>query len=134
MKRSLVLIFAVGMFFSASAFAALGNNDIEIQNLFGPPIRQGTPDKKGITTNVYQKGNYVIWVQFLKHLSLAESYTRKDQKDFSQKEIDAFLEGSSNGRPWAKDPNKQEWMRMDHKAKAWCTTLRDRPFLLIEAE
>lgn len=133
MKRSLALTFIVCVIFSARAFAALGNNEIEIENLFGRPVKEGVPDKKSITTNVYGKGNYVILVQFLKHLSLAESYTRTDQKELSQEEIDAFLEGSSNGRPWAKDPNKLAWERSDHKASAWCVTVRGQPTLFIEA-
>jgi hypothetical protein len=136
MKRSLVVILAIGAFLTARAFAALGQNEIEVENLFGVPVRQGAPDKKGITTNVYQKGNYVILVQFLNHLSLAESYARSDKKELSQKEIDAFLEGSSNGRPWLKDPSKQQaWERADRKANAWCQkTSSGLPTLLIEAK
>ena len=134
MKRSLVIIFIFGLFFSARTFAALGNSESETEDLFGTPVKEGAPDKKGITTNLYEKGTYVILVQFLKHLSLAESYMREDQQELSQKEIDAFLEGSSNGRAWTKDPNKLAWERDDHKAKAWCATVRGRPTLLIEAE
>jgi hypothetical protein len=133
MKRSLTLVFILCAIFSAHAFAALGNNETEIENLFGKPVREGAPDKKGVTTNVYEKGNYVILVQFLNHLSLAESYTRTDKNDLSQKEIDAFLDGSSNGRPWMKDPNKQAWERIDRKASAWTVTVRGQPTLLIEA-
>ena len=134
MKRKLVIIFIFGLFFSARAFAALGNNESEVEGLFGTPLKEGAPDKKGVTTNLYQKGNYVILVQFLKHLSLAESYMRADKQELSQREIDAFLEGSSNGRAWTKDPNKLAWERADHKAKAWCVTVHERSTLLIEAE
>lgn len=135
MKRSFAIIVAIGVFLSPRVFAALGQNENEIQNLFGVPVRQGAVDKKGITSNVYQKGNYMILVQFLNHLSLAESYARTDKKELSQKEIDAFLEGSSNGRPWMKDPNKQQaWERSDRKASAWCQkTSSGLPTLLIEA-
>lgn len=134
MKQSVVIIFIFGLFFSARTFAALGNNESEIADLFGTPVKEGARDMKGITTNLYEKGNYVILVQFLKHLSLAESYMRADQQELSQKEIDAFLEGSGNGRPWTKDPKKLAWERADHKAKAWCATVHGRPTLLIEAE
>lgn len=133
MKRSLTVILIFTLFLSTRAFAALGNNEIEIRNLFGAPVREGAPDKRGITTNVYEKGNYDILVQFLSHLSLAESYTRRDQHELSQKEIDAFLEGSSNGRSWTKDPSKQAWERADHKARAWTTKVHERPTLLIQA-
>jgi len=135
MKRSLVVVLVIGALLSPRAFAALGQNENEIQNLFGIPVRQGAVDKKCVITNVYQKGNYIILVQFLNHLSLAESYARTDKKELSQKEIDAFLEGSSNGRPWMKDPSKQQaWERSDRKASAWCQkTSSGLPTLLIEA-
>jgi len=134
MKRSLVVLIFT-LFLGTRAFAALGNNEIEIQNLFGTPVREGAPDKKGITTNIYQRGNYNILVQFLNHLSLAESYSRMDKHELSQKEIDAFLEGSSNGRPWRKDPSKPAWERADHKARAWIqTTKSGLPTLLVEVE
>jgi len=134
MKRTLIVTVIFTLFLSSSAFAALGNNESEIENLFGTPVKEGAPDNKGLTTNLYQKGNYVILVQFLSHLSLAESYTRTDQHELSQKEIDAFLEGSSNGRPWTKNPSKQAWERADHKAKAWTTKVHDRPTLLIQVQ
>ena len=65
---------------------------------------------------MYQKGDYLILVQFLRRYSLAESYTRIDKRDFSEKEIAAFLEKNSNERQWNKDPNKQAWERSDRKA------------------
>src|SRR5581483_8426061 len=136
MKRTLLTDLVFGVVLISRGFAALGQNENEIQNLFGAPLRQSPPDKKGIITNLYNKGNYVILVQFLDHLSLAESYTRTDKHELSQKEIDAFLEGSSNGRPWLKDPNNQQaWVRSDRKAKAWCqTTKTGLPTLLIEVQ
>ena len=134
MKRTLLLAATLGVALSARMFAALGDSESTITELFGVPVKQGSTEKGGITTKMYQKGNYVILVQFLRGLSLAESYTRADEHDFSQKEIDAFLEGSSNGRPWIKDPNKLSWERADHKAKAWCATVHKRPTLLIEVE
>ena len=134
MSRSIALIFIACVIFSAPAFATLGDNENEIENLFGKPLKEGAADKKGITTNVYGKGSYVILVQFLNHLSLAESYTRTDKNELSQKEIDAFLEGSSNGRPWEKDPSKRAWERADHKAKAWCVTVGEQPTLFIQAD
>ena len=135
MKHSVVLILAFALFFNARVFAALGNNENEIENFFGKPVRQGAPDKRGITTNIYQKGNYVILVQFLGHLSLAESYARADKHELAQKEIDAFLDGSSNGLEWKKkDPAKLEWERSDHKAKAWCAVVGQLPTLLVQAK
>jgi hypothetical protein len=134
MKRTLVIISILTAFFSSRISAALGDDEQQIEKLFGTPVKEGVPDKRGITTKVYGKGKYAILVQFLNHLSLAESYARTDQVALSQPEIDAFLEGSSNGRPWTKDPNKPAWERADHKAKAWVATVREQSTLLIEAE
>lgn len=134
MKRTLFLVATLCVALSVRTFAALGNSESEIAELFGKPVEQGFPDKKGITTNIYQKGDYLILVQFLRHLSLAESYTRADQREFSERELSAFLEGSSNERQWNKDPNKLAWERSDHKASARCETLAGRPTLLIQAK
>jgi hypothetical protein len=120
--------------FSSQVFAALGNSESQIADLFGQPTDQGFPDKNGITTNIYQKGDYIILVQFLRRYSLAESYTRVDKHEFSDKELSALLEGSSNEREWNKDPNKLAWERSDHKASARCETLSGRPTLLIQAK
>lgn len=134
MKKTWSLSVALSLALSAKIFGALGNSEEQIADLFGQPLNTGKPDLRGITTNVYEKGNYVILVQFLKGLSLAESYTRLDKQELSEKEISAFLEGSSNQRPWQKDPEKKEWERSDHKARAWYQTLSGRPTLLVQAE
>ena len=132
MKRTLLFIAVLSFALSTRAFSGLGNSEEQIADLFGQPVHTGNPDKRGITTNVYEKGNYVILVQFLQGLSLAESYTRTDKQELSEKEIAAFLEGSGNERAWNKDPDKAAWERSDHKAHAWYQTLSGRPTLFIE--
>src|SRR5436305_10905098 len=127
MKRILLLATALSITFSARGFAALGDTEDQISDLFGKAVDEGFPDKNGVETNRYQKGNYIILVQFLRHLSLAESYTRTDKRDFSEGEIAALLEGSSNGLKWLKQPDKLAWDREDDKAHAWCDTLSGRP-------
>lgn len=135
MKSTLALGILSFIAFGGSVFGALGNTEVEIADLFGKPIQQGFPDKRGVTTNMYQKGNYIILVQFLTHLSCAESYTRVDKNELSEQEISAFLEGSNNGRPWNKEPDKQAWIRADSKARAWIETLSGgRPTLFIQAQ
>jgi hypothetical protein len=119
---------------SGSAFAALGNTEEEVADLFGKPVNPGFPDSKGVTSNTYQKGNYMILVQFLRHLSLAESYPRVDKQKFSNDEISALLDGNGNGRAWEKDPDKMAWERSDHKVRAWLETLSGRPTLLVQAQ
>jgi hypothetical protein len=134
MKRTLLLVVVSSLVLGARAFAGLGDSEDRLAILYGPPTKQGSPDQNGITTNKYQQGDYIILVQFLEHLSLAESYTRVDQHEFTEKELSALLERSSNGRSWQKNPDKLAWERVDNKAKAWCETLHGRPTMLIEAE
>jgi len=134
MKRTLLLIATLCVAVSGGVFAALGDTEDQIADFFGKPIDQGFPDKRGISTNMYKKGNYIILVQFLRHLSLAESYTREDKEELSQDEISALLDGNGNGRAWEKDPDKLAWERDDHKARAWYESLSGRPTLLIQAE
>jgi hypothetical protein len=134
MKRIWLLIAVLSFALGTRSFGALGNSEDQIADLFGKPVDTGKPDLRGITTNVYEKGNYVILVQFLKGLSLAESYTRVDKQELSEKEISAFLEGSGNDRPWNKDPDRAAWERSDHKAHAWYQTFSGRPTLLIQAD
>ena len=134
MKRAVLIIFVIALALSRHLFAALGNTEAQIEELFGKPENVGLPDGKGVSSNFYRKGDYIILVQFLKHLSLAESYTRSDQQELSQREIDLFLEGSSNGRTWTKDPDKQAWERSDHRARAWCQPVSGRPTLLLQAQ
>ena len=134
MKRAFFLIVVSCLTLSGNLFAALGDTEDQIADLFGKPVDQGFPNEKGITTNMYQKGNYIILVQFLRRLSLAESYTRVDKSEFSQDEISSLLAGNSDDVEWVKNPDKQEWERADHKAKAWLDTLSGRPTFLVQAE
>ena|SRR5262245_35108575 len=131
----LSIVLVVTMSFASSVSAKIGDNEEQIAEAFGKPVRSKFPDKRGITTNTYQKGDYMILVQFLKHLSIAESYTRVDQREFSEAELNTFLEGKSySSHAWIKDPNKMEWVRIDRHARAWCETISGRPTFLIEVQ
>jgi hypothetical protein len=134
MKRSLMLILGLVIGSARVSLAGIGDSDNDIAEFFGQPIEAGSPNKKGITTNVYRKGNYIILIQFLSRHSLAESYTRADKLDFSENELSGLLEGSSAGHNWIKDPKKLAWERTDGKASAWCQTLSGWPTLLIQAK
>jgi hypothetical protein len=134
MKWILLLTAALTIVFTSPSFAALGNNEEQIEDLLGKPSDEGFPNERGVSTNRYQKGNYIILIQFLRHLSLAESYTRIDKAELRDSEIAALLEGSANELKWTKDPSRPAWEREDHKARAWYETLSGRPTLLIQAE
>jgi hypothetical protein len=114
-------------------FARIGNTESQAADLYGKPVDEGQLDKNAVITNTYHKGDYLILVQFFRGRSIAESYTRVDKHEFSEKELSTFLEASSGGEEWNKDPKRQAWERNDHGAQAWCETLAGRPTLLIQA-
>jgi hypothetical protein len=136
MKNTMILAVAIVIGLSSQAFARLGQTEEQVTALFGKPIDPGTPDKEGVTTNMYKNptGEYHALVQFLKGHSIAEAYSRVDGGKLSEKEMSAFLQGNSGGNEWIKDPRKLAWERSDHRAKAWSETLSGRPTLLIQAK
>jgi hypothetical protein len=136
MKKTMIIAAAIVLGLSSNAFARIGQTEEQVSALFGKPFDAGTPDKEGVTTNMYKNpsGEYNALVQFLKGHSIAEAYSRVDGGKLSEKEMSAFLEGNSNGKEWTKDPRKLAWERSDHHAKAWCETLSGRSTLLIQAK
>lgn len=136
MKSILILAAAIVTGMSGQAFARLGQTEEQVSALFGKPFEAGTPDKEGVTTNMYKNpsGEYHALVQFLKGRSIAEAYSRVDGGKLSEKEMSIFLQGNSGGKDWIKDPPKLAWERSDHRAKAWHETLSGRPTLLIQAK
>lgn len=126
MKPALSLLFILAVAFSARTFASLGNSENEIAALYGKSIDPGSPDSDGTITNTYQKGDYLILVQFAKGSCVAESYTRKDRRKFSDKEITAILSSNAGGKEWKKQlGGEQKWERSDHGAQAWTETWPD---------
>ena len=135
MKFISVLIVVLCIALSARTFAGLGNSEKEIAALFGKTVDPGAPDHDGVITNTYEKGEYIILVQFEKGSCVSESYTRKDRRKFSDKEIMTLLSGSAHGKEWKKQLGaKPAWERTDHSAQAWTETLAGRPTLLISAK
>ena len=133
MKRVVLLIVSLTAVWHGTLFARIGNTENQVAELYGKPVDQGELDKNAVITNTYQKGDYLILVQFFRGRSIAESYTRTDKHEFSEKELSTFLDASSAGQEWKKNPNKPIWERSDHGAHAWCETLAGRPTLLIQA-
>ena len=54
MKHILMLAATIVIGFSGQAFARLGQTEEQVSTLFGKPIDAGTPDKEGVTTNMYK--------------------------------------------------------------------------------
>jgi hypothetical protein len=136
MKHILILVTTALIGLSSQALARLGQTEEQVSALFGKSIDPGTPDKEGVTTNMYKNpsGEYIALVQFQKGRSIAEAYSRVDGGKLSEKEMSVFLQGNSGGKEWIKDPHKLAWERSDHRAKAWSETLSGRPTLLIQAK
>jgi hypothetical protein len=136
MKNILILAATIVIGLSGQTFARIGQTEEQVTALFGKSIDPGTPDKDGVTTNIYKNpsGEYLALVQFLKGRSIAEAYSRVDGGKLSEKEMSIFLQGNSAGKKWIKDPRKLAWERSDHRAKAWSETLSGRPTLLIQAK
>jgi hypothetical protein len=136
MKNILIMAAAIALGFSSDGFARIGQTEEQVSALFGKPVDAGTPNKDGVTTNMYKNpsGEYHALVQFLKGHSIAEAYSRVDGGKLSDKEMSIFLQGNSGGKEWIKDPSKLAWERSDHRAKAWYETLSGRPTLLIQAK
>jgi hypothetical protein len=136
MKNIMIIAAAIVLGLSGDAFARIGQTEEQVSALFGKPIDAGTPDKEGVTTNMYKNpnGEYHALVQFLKGHSIAEAYSRVDSGKLSEKEMSIFLQGNSGGKEWIKDPRKLAWERSDHRAKAWYEALSGRPTLLIQAK
>jgi len=135
MKRILLLVVILCVPFSARVFAGLGNSEKEIAALYGKSIDPGEPDSDGTITNTYAKGDYLILVQFAKGSAVAESFTRKDKRKLSDKEILVLINGSGAGKEWKKESGATaRWERSDHGAHAWTEALAGRPTLLIQAK
>jgi hypothetical protein len=92
MKPILILATAIVTGMSGHAFARIGQTEEQVSALFGKPIDAGTPDKEGVTTNIYKNpsGEYHVLVQFLKGRSIAEAYSRVDGAKLSEKEMSSF--------------------------------------------
>ena len=136
MKNIMIVTAAIVLGFGSDAFARIGQTEEQVSALFGKSIDPGTPDKEGVTTNMYKNpsGEYHALVQFLKGHSIAEAYSRVDGGKLSEKEMSIFLQGNSGGKEWIKDSGKLAWERSDHRAKAWSETLSGRPTLLIKVK
>src|SRR5256885_10536902 len=106
MKRVLLLVVSVTVVWSGQLFARIGNTEDQITELYGKPVNAGELDKNAVVTNTYQKGDYVMLVQFYRGHSIAESYARADKHEFTEKELSTFLEASAADQEWKKDPNR----------------------------
>ncbi len=115
--------------------ARLGETEAQITSLYGKPLEDEKPDKEGVVSNLYHKGNYLILVQLRNGVSIAEAYARMDSAKLAEKEIFTFLQASNAGKTWNLQPgSKSAWERSDGAAQARLETLAGRPTLWIRAQ
>ena len=67
---------------------------------------------------LYVKNGYDVDVSFLNGKSVMEAFHRKD-KTISDDDIKDILKANADGHGWAFDKRTKEWMRGDHKIKAF---------------
>jgi hypothetical protein len=92
MKHVLVSAAVMILTLSSQTVARLGNTEDQVNALLGKPTDPGKPDSDGTTTNMYKNatGDYIAVVRFLKGRSVAESHSRTDRHEVSQKELSMY--------------------------------------------
>jgi len=135
MKRMFFIALGLTAVALAETRASLGQDQKQIEALYGKPQDDDPADADGVKTVTYQKGDYIILVQLYKGQSVAESFTRLDKRKLSEKETTIFLKANSGGKEWAPVAGqKQHWERNGGTVKAWCETLAGRPTFLVSAK
>jgi hypothetical protein len=102
----LILFFLVGI---ANAFANLGDNEEQIETLYGKPI--GSAEMAWGPSRVYYSPSYFIGVVFEKGICRAEIFSRRDKQALSDLEIAVLLSAYSGWNPNPKqfDTNLIQW-------------------------
>src|SRR4029077_10748696 len=119
MKRMLFIALGLTVVAFGQARASLGEDQKEIEALYGKPQDDDPADADGVKTVTYQKGDYIILVQLYKGQSVAESFTRLDKHKLSEKEVSIFLKANAGGKEWAPvTGQKQRWERNGGTVKA----------------
>ena len=130
MKQSFALVLAVGLV-ASSAWANLGDNSERIEDAYGTIVQRRLLDD-GKVSVVYTKDRYLYMVTFVNSRSIAESYSRANGKDLSEKEITKFLKANS-GAKWVPENTGTErrFKSSDGAAEATYGILNGRPALTV---
>jgi len=131
MKQFFVVILMIFAVFR-SIYAALGDNEDKVNESYGKRVER-RPRQDGTVSNLYEKGDYLYLVIFLKGVSVFEMCSRADGLDLSPKEIATFLNANAAGATWAPDNKKEErrFERSDHHAEATYVNIAGRPTLTV---
>lgn len=130
MKRFFIVLLAM-CFLVGPIYAKLGDNENKIDASYGKRL-QRLPRADGTVSNLYEKGDYVFFVIFLKGLSVLEMYAHANRTDLSSSEITTFLKPNAGGATWAPVKGKERrFERSDHKAEATYVQMAGRPTLTV---
>ena len=129
MKRFFIVL--LSMFLLGPVYANLGDNENKINASYGKQL-QRLPRADGTVSNLYEKGDYLFFVIFLKGASIFEMYAHANRTDLSSKEVTTFLKANRGGARWAPVKGaERRFERSDHKAEATYVRLAGRPTLTV---
>lgn len=130
MKNFFIVLLSMS-FLLGPVSAKLGDNEEKINASYGKRI-QRVPRADGTVSNLYEKGDYVFFVIFLKGVSVFEMYAHANRTDLSSKEIATFLKANAGGATWVPVKGaERRFERNDHKAEATYVRLAGRPTLTV---
>jgi hypothetical protein len=129
--RQWILLTAAFCLAASSAFANLGDDSEKIEDAYGTIAQRRLRDD-GTVSVVYIKDRYLYMVTFANSRSIAESYSRANGKDLSDREIAKFLKANS-GAKWVSSNTGTErrFKSSDGSAEAVYGILNGRPALTV---
>jgi hypothetical protein len=98
-----LLILALGVNASASAFARIGETIEQVDKRYGAPLET---TKKNGESRRYSFGGFTILVNFERGISQCEVYQKKDVSRMTEAEIRGLLEANAGVSPWQGDADE----------------------------
>jgi hypothetical protein len=118
---------------SATLRANLDDTETQIMKRYGKI--QGTPvsETNRDITEYFVYKNYTVAVKLLDGTSQRESYTKKDNGGFSDKEMEALLAANANGGKWVlMDDNKDVKIWVLESKTAFAGYYKKNPYMSIQ--
>ena len=132
MKNITLLVAAIVLCLSSDAFARIGQTEEQVSALFGKPIDAGTPDKEGVTTNMYKNSERRVSRSGpLLKITASPKLIREwmGAKLSGKRNVRSFSREISGGKEWIKDPSKLAGKKRSLRKGVHETLPDDRPCL-----